>query len=185
MIARYSRADRSSASRVPPHVAQLVQDGRVEDAVVGAGLQVDGGAAGHVARERSAGRRRGEELAGEHGEDHVDDRRSERVAHEPPTERAGRVLADAVGFHARLLEQPPVDRELTIVGVLRFAERDVVLDRPAFGVLAVEGLVQRDTEAAQHRPPLEPAGEDLLAGAEQGVGVEVDGAGVDLDVPGV
>ena len=65
------------------------------------------------------------------------------------------------------------------------ASVDVVLDRPAFGVLAVEGLVQRDAEAAQHRPPLEPAGEDLLAGAEQGVGVEVDGAGVDLDVPGV
>ena len=173
------------AENVPPHVAQSVEDGRVEDAVVGAGLQVHGRAAGHVARERSAGRRRGEELVGERGEDHVGDRRSERVAHEPSAERAGRVLADAVGFHARLLEQPSVDRELTIVGVLRFAERDVVLDRPAFGVLAVEGLVQRDAEAAQHRPPLEPAGEDLLAGAEQGVGVEVDGAGVDLDVPGV
>ena len=152
---------------------------------MGASLQVHGRAAGHVARQCPAGRRRGEELAGEHGEDHVGDRRSERVAHEPPAERGGRVLADAVGFHARLLEQPSVGRQLAIVGVLRFAERDVVLDRPAFGVLAVEGLVQRDPEAAQHRPPLEPAGEDLLAGAEQRVGVEVDGAGVDLDVPGI
>ena len=49
------------------------------------------------------------------------------------------------------------------------AERDVVLDRPAFGVLGVEGLVKRDPEAAQHRPALQPAGEDLLAGAEQRV----------------
>ena len=59
------------------------------------------------------------------------------------------------------------------------------LDRPAFGVLGVERLVQRDAEAAQHRAPLEPAGGDLLAGSEQRVGVEVDGPGVDLDVPGV
>ncbi len=95
------------------------------------------------------------------------------------------VLADAVGFHARLLEQPPVDGELPVIGVVRLGELDVVFDRPAFGVLGVEGLVQRDTEAAQHRPPLEPAAGDLLAGSEEGVGVEVDRAGVDLDVPGV
>jgi hypothetical protein len=52
-------------------------------------------------------------------------------------------------------------------------------------VLAVEGLVQRDAEAAEHRAALEPAGDDLLAGAEERVGVEVDRPGVDLDVPGV
>ena len=166
-------------------MAQPVQDGRVDDAVVGARLQIHGGAPGHVARERPAGHRRGEELARERGQDHVDDGRLERVADEPSAQRAGRVLADAVGFHARLLEQPPVDRELPLVGVVGLGELDVVLDRPAFGVLGVEGLVQRDTEAAQHRPPLEPAGDDLLARAEEGVGVEVDRAGVDLDVPGV
>ena len=144
---------------------------------MGARLQVHGGAPGHVARERPAGHRRGEELVGERGQDHVGDRRLERVADEPSAQRAGRVLADAVGFHARLLEQPPVDGELTLVGVVRLGELDVVFDRPAFGVLAVEGLVQRDTEAAQHRAPLEPAAGDLLAGAEQGVGVEVDRCG--------
>ena len=122
---------------------------------------------------------------GERGQDHVDDRRFERVANEPSAQRSGRVLADAVGFHARLLEQSPVDRELPLIGVVGLGELDVVFDRPAFGVLAVEGLVQRDPEAAQHRPPLEPAGDDLLARAEEGVGVEVDRAGVDLDVPGV
>jgi len=90
-----------------------------------------------------------------------------------------------VGFHARLLEQSPVDRELPFVGVVRLGELDVVFDRPAFGVLGVEGLVERDTEAAQHRPALESARDDLLARAQEGVGVEVDRAGVDLDVPGV
>jgi hypothetical protein len=69
------------------------------------------------------------------------------------------VLARAVGFHARLFEQSPVDSELALVGVLGFAELDVVFDRPAFGVLAVEGLVQRDAEAAQHRAMLELPGE--------------------------
>jgi hypothetical protein len=49
-----------------------------------------------------------------------------------------------VGFHARLLEQPPIDRELPLVGVVRLGELDVAFDRPAFGVLGVEGLVQRD-----------------------------------------
>ena len=38
---------------------------------------------------------------------------------------------------------------------------------------------------AQDRPLLERAGGDRLARAEQRLGVEVDGAGVDLDVPGV
>ena len=64
-------------------------------------------------------------------------------------------------------------------------QRDVSVDRPPFGVLAVEGLVERDAEAAEHRAALEPAGDDLLAGSEQRVGVEVDRPGVDLDVPGV
>ena len=45
--------------------------------------------------------------------------------------------------------------------------------------------MQRDAEAAQHRAPLEPAGDDLLARSEQRLGVEVDLPGVDLDVPGV
>jgi hypothetical protein len=51
-------------------------------------------------------------------------------------------------------------------------------------VLGVECLVQRDPEAAQDRPLLEHPGGDRLAGTEQRLGVEVDGAGVDLDVPG-
>ena len=45
--------------------------------------------------------------------------------------------------------------------------------------------MQRDPERAQDRPPLERAGGDRVARSEQRVGVEVDGAGVDLDVPGV
>ena len=85
---------------------------------MGARLQIDGRAPAHVARERLAGHRRGEELLGERGQDHVGDRRFERVADEPSAQRAGGVLTDAVGFHARLLEQLPVDGELSLVGVL-------------------------------------------------------------------
>ena len=166
-------------------MAQPVQDGWVEDAVVGACVQVHGRASGHVARERPAGHRGGEKVVRERREDHVGDGRLERLANEPSAQRSGRVLANAVGFHPRLLEQPPIDGELPFVGVLGLGELDVVVDRPAFGVLGVEGLVQRDTEAAQHRPPREPARDELLARAEESVGVEVDGAGVDLDVPGV
>ena len=121
----------------------------------------------------------------ERGQDHVDDGCFECVADEPPAQRAGGVLADAVGFHPRLLEQPPVDRELPLVRVVGLGEVDVVLDRPALGVLAVERLVERDAEAPQHRPPPESARDDLLARAEEGVGVEVDRARVDLDVPGI
>ena len=95
-------------------LAQPVQDGRVDDAVVGARLQVDGRAPGHVARQRLAGGRELEQLPGERGQDHVDDRRLQRAADEPAAQRVGRELADAVGFHARLLEQPPVDRELPV-----------------------------------------------------------------------
>jgi hypothetical protein len=107
------------------------------------------------------------------------------VADEPSAERAVGVLADAVGFHARLLEQPPVDGELALDRVLGLRQRDVSVDRPPFGVLAVESLVERHAEAAEHRAALEPAGDDLLAACEQRVGVEVDRPGVDLDVPGV
>jgi hypothetical protein len=60
-----------------------------------------------------------------------------------------------------------------------------VLDRPALGVLGVHRLVECHTEAAQDRPPRERPARDLAARAEQGLGVEVDGPGVDLDVPGI
>ena len=143
MIARYSRAARSSAlelavgdpddsgeqlverREVPvaehllPDVAERVEDGRVEDAVVGARLQVHGRAAGHVAGQRPAGGRRGRAAAPANaGRITSIDGGFERAADEPAAERAGRVLADAVGFHARLLEQPPVDRELPVVRVV-------------------------------------------------------------------
>jgi hypothetical protein len=49
-------------------------------------------------------------------------------------------------------------------------------------VLGVQRLVQRDTEAAQDRPLLELAGGDRGARSEQRLGVQVDGARVDLDV---
>jgi hypothetical protein len=65
------------------------------------------------------------------------------------------------------------------------SESDVVLDRPALGVLGVQRLVDRDAEAAQDPPLLEPARGDLLARAQQRLGVEVDRARVDLDVAGV
>ena len=152
---------------------------------MGAGLQVDGRARGEVARQRPTGGRELEHLSGEGGEDHVRDRRLQRAADEPAAQRVGRELAHAVRLHPRLLEQPPVDRELPVGGVVGLRERDVVLDRPALGVLGVERLVQRDPEAAQDRPPLELACGDRGARSEQRVGVEVDGARVDLDVPGV
>ena len=59
-----------------------------------------------------------EQLAGERGQDHVDHGGFERAADEPAADGAGRVLADAVGFHARLFEQPAVDRELPVGRVL-------------------------------------------------------------------
>jgi hypothetical protein len=173
------------AEDLAPPIPQTVQDGRMHDAVVGARLQVHGRAAGHVARQCRAGDRLGGEVLRERGQDHVAQGRFERVADEPSPHRAVGVLADAVGFHARLLEQPPVDGELPLDRVLGLRQRDVSVDRPPFGVLAVERLVERDAEAAEHRAALEPAGDDLLAGSEQRVGVEVDRPGVDLDVPGV
>ena len=57
---------------------------------------------------------RGEQLLGECGEDHVDHRRLQRPADEPAAQRVCGELAHAVGLHPRLLEQPPVDRELPI-----------------------------------------------------------------------
>ncbi len=45
--------------------------------------------------------------------------------------------------------------------------------------------MQRDPEAAQDRPLLERARGDRGPRSEQRLGVEVDGAGVDLDVPGI
>ena len=193
MIVRYSRAAWSSASSSPSGIHTSLanssskrcisrsprtsrhrsrrpsRSGRVDDAVVGARLQVDGRAAGHVARQWRPGDRLGEEVFGERGHDHVGHGRLQRVADEPSAERAVGVLADAVGFHARLLEQPPVDGELPLDRVLGLRQRDVSVDRPPFGVLAVEGLVERDAEAAEHRAALEPAGDDLLAGSEQRV----------------
>jgi hypothetical protein len=78
----------------------------------GAGLQVDGRTGGEVTRQRLARNRPGHHLLGERGQDHVDDRGLQRTTDEPPAQRVGRELADAVGFHPRLFEQPTVDREL-------------------------------------------------------------------------
>ena len=60
------------AEHLLPHGPDGVEDGRCEDAVVGARLQVHARAAGHVAGQRPAGGGRGEQLAGERGQDHVD-----------------------------------------------------------------------------------------------------------------
>ena len=85
---------------------------------MGARLQVHARAAGHVAGQRAAGGGRFEQLPGERGQDHVDHGGFERAADEPAADGAGRVLVDAVGFHARLFEQPAVDRELPVGRVL-------------------------------------------------------------------
>lgn len=44
--------------------------------------------------------------------------RLQRVADEPAARAVGWELADAVGLHARLFEQPPVDGELPVVRVV-------------------------------------------------------------------
>jgi hypothetical protein len=165
-----------------PHPAEPVERGRLDDPVVGAGLQVDARASGEIARHRQAGDRGAHHLLCERGQDHVDDGRLECAADEPAAERLRRELADAVGLHPRLLEQPPVNRELPVSGIVGFGELDVVLDRPALGVVGVERLVQRDPEAAQDRPPLQLTRCDHVPRPEQGLRVEVDGARVDLDV---
>jgi len=65
----------------------------------------------------------------------------ERAPDESAAQRAGREVADAVGFHPRLLEQPPVDRELPVGRLIGLGQCDVVFDRPALGVPGVERLV--------------------------------------------
>ena len=94
----------------PPQLTEAEQIGRVDDPVVGAGLQVDGRPCGEIACQRPAAGRELEHLLGEGREDHVRNGRLQRAADEPPAERVGRELAHAMGLHPRLLEQPPVDR---------------------------------------------------------------------------
>ncbi|MGO9750876.1 MAG: hypothetical protein ACLP8S_29440 [Solirubrobacteraceae bacterium] len=60
-----------------------------------------------------------------------------------------------MGLHPRFLEQPPVDGELPHAGVVGCCEFEVVVDRPALGVLGVQRLVDRDPEAPQDRPALQ------------------------------
>jgi hypothetical protein len=165
-----------------PHLPQPGQIGGVDDPIVGAGLQVDGRARGEIARERPTSSRELEHLSGEGGQDHVSDRRLQRAADEPPAQRLEREFAHAVRLHAGLFEQPPVDRQLPVCRVVGLGELDVVLDRPALGVLGVECLVQRDTEAAEDRALLELQCGDRVPRPEQRVRVEVDRARVDLDV---
>ncbi len=117
---RSSSAARSSSPSTARHTSpERVERGRLDDPVVGAGLQVDGRAGGEVARQRLARNGRElEHLLGEGGQDHVRDSRLQRPADEPAAQRVGRELADAVGLHPRLFEQPPVDRELPVGGVV-------------------------------------------------------------------
>ena len=167
------RAQVGLAEDLRPDLGQAGEGAGVDDPVVRAGLQVDAGARGRVARAGARGEDAGDERVGDGG--------AERAGDEAPAHAGGRVLADAVGLHPRLLEQPPVARELRVAR----GELGVVLGDPALGVLGVEGLVQRDPEAAQHGTALELAALELLAWGEQLVCVEVDRARVDLDVPGV
>jgi uncharacterized protein (DUF3084 family) len=90
-----------------------------------------------------------------------------------------------VGLHARLLEQPPVLGQLALVHVLGAPEGDRAPERPALGVLAVEGLVQRNAERAQDVAARDRSSEQVLSRAEQLVGLEVDPPRVQLDVAGV
>ncbi len=106
------------AEHGPPHEAERVERCRLEDPVVGAGLQVDGRAAGEVARQRLARNCRGHHLRGERGQDHVGHGCLQRAADEPAAQGLRREVAHAVRLHPRLLEQPPVDGELPIVLVV-------------------------------------------------------------------
>ncbi len=83
---------------------------------MGASREIDGRARGEIASDRLAGQCGNDQLLGEGGQDHVDHRRLQRAADEPAAERAGWELARAVGLHPWLLEQPPVDGELPVVG---------------------------------------------------------------------
>ena len=138
-----------------PQLAKPVEVGGVDDPVVGAGVQIDGRAGGEIPGERLTGGGQVDHLLDERGQDHVDDGGLQSAADEPAARALGWELAHAVGLHPRLLEQPPVAGELPVDRVVGLGELDVVLDRPALGVLAVEGLVQRDAEAAQDRALLE------------------------------
>jgi hypothetical protein len=81
-------------------------------------LQVDGAAGGEVtAGPRPLGAR-SEHLLGERREDHVDHGHLQRPADEAAAKRVGREVANAMGLHSRLLEQPPVDRELPVCRIL-------------------------------------------------------------------
>ena len=97
-----------------PDRAEWVERGGLDDPVVGAGLQVDARASGEIARHRQAGDCGARDLLGERGQDHVGHGCLEGPADEPAAERVARELADAVGFHPRLFEQPPVDRKLPV-----------------------------------------------------------------------
>ena len=137
------RAQVGLAEDLRPGLGQAGEGAGVDDRVVRARLQVDAGARGRVARDgASAARARGMSAS-------VTAAASARAMKRPRT-LVGRVVADAVGLHPRLLEQPPVGRELRVAR----GELGVVFGDPALGVLGVEGLVQRDAEAAQHRTTL-------------------------------
>jgi hypothetical protein len=106
----------------------------------------------------------------------------QRLADESPAARGGGMVADPVGFHPRLLEQPAVSGELPVRGVLRFGELDVAFDDPCFGVGGVEDLMQAGADADKDPKRIELPGGDGVAVAEEPVGVEHHGAAVDLDV---
>ena len=102
----------------PPQLAEAGQIGRVDDPVVGAGLQVDGRPRGEIARQRPAAGRELEHLLGEGGEDHVRDGRLQRAADEPAAERVG------AGTRAR--HGPPSAAPRAAAGRPRAAGRRVV-----------------------------------------------------------
>jgi len=179
------RAHVGGSEDLPPDDVEHRQRGRVDNAIVGAGLQVGHRAPAHVACHRPPGERGVRDLAGEHGYDHVGDRGRQCGTHEAPASAVGRELAAAVGLHARLLQQRAVERELKLDRILRLRELCVVLGDPGLGVLGVHDLVQRRAQAGEHAPALERAGQQLRARAEQRVGVEVDRAAREFDVRGV
>jgi transposase-like protein len=105
------------AERLAPHRRERSEQAGVDDPVVRARLQVDARASGHVARQRPPGEARLGELFGEARQHHVDDGGFERAAHEASAHALGGEFARAVGLHARLFEEPPVDGELPLLRV--------------------------------------------------------------------
>jgi hypothetical protein len=105
-------------------------------------VQVGQRAGAHVAPQQTAGERRGGELRGEDGHDHVGDRGAQRRPNEASAHAVGREVAAAVCLHARLFEQCAVTGELPLHRVFRVAQRLVVVGDPALGVLGVHHLVQ-------------------------------------------